>query len=251
MQDLGANLTLCMMRFVFCRELLPDVLSASLLFPVNFTKKTYFIMLSSKAALKRGWYLLKTKYREEVRAQNNLEHQGFETYCPLIQEKNSHSPLFPGYLFIRLSKKDLPSYHKIRSTRGIVEIVRFNKVSHKLFNEGRLPSDELDKLLPSPIPDGDQLIDQIEAFVWKHNGCLPDEKPVSIRFKEGESVLYDNPIFCHLESTFVKGVNMDRGIILVQLIESRRTDDGVKKRAVAKKEIKVSLKDLQKVSEEC
>lgn len=207
-------------------------------------------MSSKEAVLKHGWYLLKAKHREEIRARDNLEHQGFEAYCPLIQEKSVRSPLFPGYLFIRLSKKDLPSYHKIRSTRGIIQVVHFNRITQKLYNEGRLPKEDLRKLLPRPIPDGDQLIDQIEAFVWKHNGCIPDEKPATLRFKEGESVLYDNPLFQHLESTFVKGINMDRGIILIQFIESLRTDDGVKEQVVARKEIEVPLKDLQKVSEE-
>lgn len=207
-------------------------------------------MSSSEAALKHGWYLLKAKYRAEVRAQDNLESQGFEAYCPLIQEKSCRIPLFPGYLFIRLSEKDIPSYHKIRSTRGILQIVRFNKTSHKLYHEGRLPSEDIATLLPRPIPNGDQMIDQIEAFIWRHNGCILDENPVSIRFREGESVLYDNPLFRHLESTFVKGVNMDRGIILIQFIESLRTKEGIEEQVVARKQIEVPLKDLQKVSEE-
>ncbi len=207
-------------------------------------------MSSRETALKHGWYLLKAKYRAEIKAQDNLESQGFEAYCPLIQEKSCRAPLFPGYVFIRLSEKDLPSYHKIRSTRGITQVVRFNKVSHKLYNEGKLPKGELGKLLPSPIPNGDQMIDQIEAFVWKYNGCIPDEKPISIRFREGESVLYDNPLFRHLESTFIKGVNMDRGIILIQFIESLRTKEGIEEQVIAKKHIEVPLKDLQKVSEE-
>ncbi|WP_257294196.1 transcription termination/antitermination NusG family protein [Endozoicomonas sp. YOMI1] len=207
-------------------------------------------MSFEKAALKQGWYLLKAKSREEIRARDNLENQGFEAYCPLIQEKSTCTPLFPGYLFIRLSKKDLPSFHKIRSTRGIAQVVRFNRTSYKLYNEGRLPKEDLGKLLPSPIPDGDQLIDQIEAFVWKHNGRIPDEKPDSVSFTEGESVLYNNPLFRHLESTFVKGVKMDRGIILIQFIESQRTDEGIEEKIVARKEVEVPLKDLQKVPEE-
>nr|MDT0252699.1 hypothetical protein [Endozoicomonas sp.] len=115
---------------------------------------------------------------------------------------------------------------------------------------GRLPREEIASLLPCPMPNGDQIIDQIEAFIWRHDGCIPEEKPVSIRFREGESVLYDNPLFRHLESTFVKGINMDRGIILLKFIESLRTEDGIEEQVVARKEIEVPLKDLQKVSEE-
>ncbi|MBO9484378.1 transcription termination/antitermination NusG family protein [Salinisphaera sp. G21_0] len=207
-------------------------------------------MSSEQTALQQGWYLLKAKHREEVRAQDNLEHQGFEAYCPLIQEKGTRVPLFPGYLFIRLDKDALPSFHKIRSTRGIAQVVRFNKISQKLYNEGRLPEKDMGRLLPRPIPNGEQLIDQIEAFVWKYNGRIPDEKPDSVSFKEGESVLYNNPLFRHLESTFVKGVKMDRGVILIQFIESQRTDEGIEEKIVARKEIEVPLKDLQKVPEE-
>ncbi|WP_257265705.1 transcription termination/antitermination NusG family protein [Endozoicomonas sp. ONNA2] len=207
-------------------------------------------MSSEQATLKHGWYLLKAKPREEIRARDNLEHQGFEAYCPIIQEKSTPAPLFPGYLFVRLSKTDLPFFHKIRSTRGIAHIVQFNRISHKLYSEGRLAREDHGKLLPSPIPDGDQLIDQIEAFVWQYNGHIPDEKPDSVCFREGESVLYNNPLFRHLESTFVKGIKMDRGIILIQFIESQRTDAGIENKVVARKEIEVPLKDLRKVAEE-
>nr|MDT0252857.1 transcription termination/antitermination NusG family protein [Endozoicomonas sp.] len=131
-------------------------------------------MSSGKAVLKQGWYLLKAKYREEIRAQDNLELMGFEAYCPMILSKSTRIPLFPSYLFIRLSEKDIPLYHKIRSTRGILQIVRFNKTNHKLYNEGRLPREEIASLLPCPMPNGDQIIDQIEAFIWRHDGCIPE-----------------------------------------------------------------------------
>ncbi len=43
---------------------------------------------------------------------------------------------------------------------------------------------------------------------------------------------------------------MDRGIILIQFIESLRTKEGIEEQVIAKKQIEVPLKDLQKVSEE-
>ncbi|WP_299730603.1 transcription termination/antitermination NusG family protein [uncultured Endozoicomonas sp.] len=208
-------------------------------------------MSCSADKLKQGWYLLKTKNREEVRAQENLEALGFEAYCPLIFGKAVQVPLFPSYIFIRLGIEGEPPYHKIRSTRGILHIVRFNRMNHKLNESGRLPKNQTASLLPSPIPNGDQIIDQIEAITWLQNGADPEEKPSNLRFQSGETVLYDNPLFRHLETTFIKGVNIDRGIVLIKFIESMRTDDGGEERKViAERELNVPLKDLHKVAEE-
>lgn len=206
-------------------------------------------MSSSEAAFRRGWYLLKTKVREELRAQEHLENQNFEVYCPIVKEKGKPVPLFAGYLFIRLDSRDLPYYHKIRSTRGVAEFVRFNRIAHRLHQQGRLPTNDQCVLLPCPIPDGDQLIEQIELFAMKHGAPAPVDKPDTSAFSEGETVLYDNPLFRHLETTFLKGVNMNRGLILIEFIESQRTDETVEKRVVAKKTLEVPLKDLHKVHE--
>ena len=206
-------------------------------------------MSSSEAAFRRGWYLLKTKVREELRAQEHLENQNFEVYCPIVKEKGKPVPLFAGYLFIRLDSRDLPYYHKIRSTRGVAEFVRFNRIAHRLHQQGRLPNNDQCVLLPCPIPDGDQLIEQIELFAMKHGAPAPVDKPDTSAFSEGETVLYDNPLFRHLETTFLKGVNMNRGLILIEFIESQRTDETVEKRVVAKKTLEVPLKDLHKVHE--
>ena len=207
-------------------------------------------MSSSEAAFRQGWYLLKTKVREEFRAQEHLENQNFEVYCPIIKEKGKSAPLFAGYLFIQLDTKDLPSYHKIRSTRGVAEFVRFNRIAHRLHQQGRLPMDDHGILLPSPIPNGDQLIEQIEQFAMLHGAKSSVDKPDTMGFSKGEAVLYDDPLFRHLEATFVKGVNMNRGLILINYIESQRTDDGVEKRLVAERTIEIPLKKLQKVPDQ-
>ena len=207
-------------------------------------------MSSSEAAFRQGWYLLKTKVREELRAQEHLENLNFEAYCPIIEEKGKSAPLFAGYLFIRLASKDLPSFHKIRSTRGVSGFIRFNRIAHRLNNQGRLPRDEQGTLLPSPIPNGDELIEQIEQYAMMHGAKPSVDKPNISAFSEGESVLYDNPLFRHLETTFLRGVNVSRGLILIEFIESQRTDEAVEKRVVAKKTLEVPLKDLHKVPEE-
>lgn len=80
-----------------------------------------------------SWYLIHSKPREEYRAFDNLENQGFELFMPLMQsyklkkgrQAKVVEPLFPRYLFISLDKVS-SQWHKIRSTRGVVGLVRFS-----------------------------------------------------------------------------------------------------------------------------
>lgn len=79
-----------------------------------------------------NWYLLQCKPRQDERAQVNLLQQNYVTFCPqLVSERvirgkrhRTLESLFPGYLFIRLSRED--NWSPIRSTRGISRIVEFN-----------------------------------------------------------------------------------------------------------------------------
>src|ERR1700722_13245752 len=79
------------------------------------------------------WYLVQCRARQENRAQEHLERQGFDCYRPLYESecirrgrKQSETVgLFPGYLFIRLDHTN-DNWAPIRSTRGVVQIVRFN-----------------------------------------------------------------------------------------------------------------------------
>lgn len=207
-------------------------------------------MSTSEVNFKQGWYLLKTKAREEERAKAHMDNQGFEVYCPMIKEKGKSVPLFAGYLFIRLDVKDLPLYHKIRSTRGVSEFVRFNRIAHRLHKQGRLPTDEMGVLLPTPIPNGDQLIEQIELFATTYGVEASANEGKTANFSSGEAVLYDHQLFRHLKTSFVKGINMNRGLILIQFIESQRTEDGIEEQVMAEKTLEVPLKDLQKVPEQ-
>ena len=52
------------------------------------------------------WYLLKTKPKQEKIAIANLKNQNYHVYCPSAIIKKKNVVLFPGYLFIRLDKKE-------------------------------------------------------------------------------------------------------------------------------------------------
>lgn len=78
------------------------------------------------------WYVIHTKVREEFRAHENLQAQGFEVFLPTCQVQKKlqgkiqlfTDPLFPRYLFIRLS--DITSnWFPIRSTRGVSQLLGF------------------------------------------------------------------------------------------------------------------------------
>ena len=83
-----------------------------------------------------NWYLLQCKPREEIRANENLENQGFRTFLPEITTSKKtkagysevQSPLFPGYLFIKLNNT-VDDWSPIRSTRGVNKLVSFGQIA--------------------------------------------------------------------------------------------------------------------------
>ena len=74
------------------------------------------------------WFVVRTKARQEGRAMNHLQEQGFKVYCPQIPQYNvlkevaGKQLLFPGYCFVESGKRSVSS---IRSTPGVIAIVSF------------------------------------------------------------------------------------------------------------------------------
>lgn len=94
-----------------------------------------------------AWYLLQTKPRQEFRALQQLQNQGYSCFLPTLQVEKfvrgkveaCIEPLFSRYLFIRLDTTNC-NWSPIRSTRGVSKMVSFG---------GRfatLPDDYLDAL---------------------------------------------------------------------------------------------------------
>jgi len=81
-----------------------------------------------------SWYLIYTKARQELVAQENLERQGFMTYLPRIERVRKRNgkrasfieAFFPRYLFISLNKVT-DDWSSIRSTIGVANIIRFTQ----------------------------------------------------------------------------------------------------------------------------
>lgn len=118
------------------------------------------------------WYVVEAQPRSEHRAQENLQLQGFQSFCPRVRKIRNHArrkelvltPLFPGYLFVRFDRQ----FHQWRSINGT-------------FGVRRLVAS--DPWRPQPMPGSamDFLISRCEPST----GCLADEP-----FKPGESVRF-------------------------------------------------------------
>jgi len=80
----------------------------------------------------RSWHLIQCKPREEQRAKNNLENQGYSVFLPEINQSKKtpngyievKTALFAGYIFIDLDG-ERDNWAPIRSTRGVSKIVSF------------------------------------------------------------------------------------------------------------------------------
>ena len=91
--------------------------------------------MSSACALPGGaaawWAAVNTQPHRERIALDNLDRQGFATYCPFIRRRRSHArrveevlrPLFPGYLFVNV-RSEQDCWRPILSTYGVRTLVR-------------------------------------------------------------------------------------------------------------------------------
>jgi len=81
-----------------------------------------------------SWYLLFCKSKQEQRAKNNLENQGFEVFFPehkierIANGRRSirTSPLFPNYLFIKLDTQNC-NFSAVKNTRGVSGFITYGQ----------------------------------------------------------------------------------------------------------------------------
>ncbi len=76
------------------------------------------------------WYVVHTKPRKEECAQFNLKLKGVEVFLPQLllpqssQKCQRPTPLFPGYLFVRIRFSE--EYHYVIWTPGVKRLLSFN-----------------------------------------------------------------------------------------------------------------------------
>lgn len=151
------------------------------------------------------WHVIHTKVREEFRALENLQAQGFEVFLPTCQVQKKQQgkitlatePLFSRYLFIRLS--DVSSnWFPIRSTRGVSQILRFGSSTEPVS-------------LPDPI---------IDCLMRR---CVKEE-PLHELFKHGELLEITQGPFRGFTGFFEKlqtlPDGLSRALLLVEVLGS-------------------------------
>jgi transcriptional antiterminator RfaH len=81
-----------------------------------------------------AWYVVHTKPRQEARALENLQNQGFNCFLPTMQVQKLRNqrvqtitePMFSRYLFIQLNEQT-QNWGPIRSTLGVSKLVSFGR----------------------------------------------------------------------------------------------------------------------------
>jgi transcriptional antiterminator RfaH len=105
-----------------------------------------------------AWYVVHTKPRQEARALENLQNQGFNCFLPTLQVQKLRNqkvqtvtePMFSRYLFIQLDDQT-QNWGPIRSTLGVSKLVSFGPQPAKVPPEfvaflQEAPPEELERM---------------------------------------------------------------------------------------------------------
>lgn len=146
----------------------------------------------------QDWYVVLTKAKQELRAQDNLERQGDVVFVPMFareliisgKREVRQEPLFPGYLFLQVDS-DNALLSKVRSTLGVRQILTF--------------AGQLMAIAPSIIADLKQRNTNTEIHT-------PEP------FSAGQSVTLEHGPFQHYQALFKEYDGTERGIILLSLL---------------------------------
>ena len=163
-----------------------------------------------------SWYVVHTRPRQETRAEEHLQRQGFTCFLPLIKQKRVRrkqrietiEPLFPRYLFLHIDlSRD--SVAPVRSTKGAIGLVRFGD---------RLPA------VPEPF------MEELLKVADEQSGLIhiPEE-----RYKKGDQVLVETGPLAGIIGIFQATRGADRVIILLEMLGNQR-EVAVPKDAIAR-----------------
>ena len=148
------------------------------------------------------WVLIYTKARQEIKANENLQRQGFKTFLPLIAPTNKNGefkslvPVFPRYLFLQINF-ELDNWTSIKSSYGVSNIVMF---SEKFTS------------IPNKI---------IELIQDKLNGAGIYKEDVSIvDYQKGDSVSIKEGSFAGIDAIFLSKKSKDRVRLLLKLLNT-------------------------------
>jgi len=146
------------------------------------------------------WYAVHSRPKQEIRALENLQNQGFETWLPMLTMEKLRrgrlaevtEPMFSRYLFIRLDTEQT-NWAPIRSTLGVSRLVSFGN---------------------RPAPIADNLIQALRQ--------MPDRPPERL-LQAGQAVrMIDGPLK-GLEAIYQQADGELRAMVLVDLMSKQHS----------------------------
>ena len=148
------------------------------------------------------WVLIYTKAKEEKKANENLQRQGFKTFLPLIAPSNKNCefkslvPVFPRYLFAEINP-ELDNWTSIKSSYGVSHIVMFSEEFTSIPNNIiKYMQDKLDK----------------EGIYKEYVSIVDYQKGDSVSIKEGQ--------FAGIDAIFLSKKSKDRVRLLLKLLNT-------------------------------
>ncbi|TAM11129.1 MAG: transcription/translation regulatory transformer protein RfaH [Nevskiaceae bacterium] len=151
------------------------------------------------------WFVVQCHANQNHRAQENLENQHFECFQPWLQMEKLRAgkrlqvtePLFPGYLFVRLALSG-QSWHTIRSTRGVRQLVRFGETI---------------------VSVADDVMHQLRSR------CRAGENAEAPIFKPGDKLHIKSGPFANLDAVFQHFNGMERVVVLMEVLQQQQQVD--------------------------
>ena len=149
----------------------------------------------------KHWFAVQSKPRQEAKAEENLQRQGFVTYLPKIRLRKRRArgwvdavePLFPRYLFIQVDP-DQHSVAAVRSTLGVASLVRFGQLLRPV------PASVIDYLRQCEDPESRLR----QGETWPH--------------QPGDTLeILDGP-FAGLSGVYQMPQGEDRALLLIELL---------------------------------
>lgn len=149
----------------------------------------------------KHWYVVYTKSQQEKIADEHLTRQHFQTCLPLLKEPKRVKrkwqdvivPLFPRYLFVKL-KLETDNVAPIRSTRGVIGLVRFGET-------------------PQSLPEG--FVEHLNRYVDAETGCHFPTRPL---FTPGGFVKILEGPFAGCTGVYQKEVGKERALLLLEFL---------------------------------
>ena len=148
------------------------------------------------------WVLIYTKAKQEIKANENLQKQGFKTFLPLIAPTNKNSefkslvPVFPRYLFLQINF-GLDNWTSIKSSYGVSNIVMFSEKFTSIPNNIiELIRDKLN-----------------EAGIYKEDVSIVD-------YQKGDPVSIKEGRFAGIDAIFLSKKSKDRVRLLLKLLNT-------------------------------